>query len=75
MIFHLSLTMIGYILVMPVAGFTLSTFLFLVVAIRAWRRYSIPATAGYAALMTLVIQVTFSVALSMPLPSGLYGLP
>lgn len=75
MIFHLSLTMIGYVLVMPVAGFTLSTFLFMVAAIRAWRRYSILATTTYAAALTLVIQLTFSVALNMPLPRGLYGLP
>ena len=75
MVFHLSAGMFGYLLLMPLAGFTLPTFLFLTIAIKAWRRYSTPAAMLYAALIALVIYLTFSVALNMPLPRGPYGLP
>ncbi len=75
MIVQLSIAMIGYLTVMPATGFVLATFLFLVATIRAWRKYPIAATVGYAAVITLVIHVTFRMALSMPLPRGFYGLP
>jgi putative tricarboxylic transport membrane protein len=75
MILHLSGVMFAYLLLMPLVGFVLSTFLFLTLAIKAWRRYSTPAAVLYAAAITLVIYLTFNVALNMPLPQGPYGLP
>jgi putative tricarboxylic transport membrane protein len=75
MILHLSGVMFVYLLLMPLAGFVLSTFLFLTIAIKAWRRYSTPAAVLYAAAITLVIYLTFNAALNMPLPQGPYGLP
>ncbi len=72
---YLSAAMLGYLVLMPVGGFTLSTFLFLTVTIRAWRRYSTPAAIIFAALITLVIYATFGVALGMPLPRGPYDIP
>ncbi len=75
MIFHLSGVLFAYLLLMPLVGFTLSTFLFLTVAIKAWKRYSTPTAVLSAASITFFIYLTFSVALNMPLPRGPYGLP
>ena len=75
MVFHVSAVMLAYLVLMPFVGFGLSTFFFLAIAIKAWRRYSTPAAILYAALIALVIYVTFGAALNMPLPRGPYGLP
>ncbi len=74
MILHLTVTMTGYVLLMGVVGFTLSTFIYLTVAIGAWGRYSLLVRVAYGVGITLLIQLTFSVGLSMPLPHGLLGL-
>jgi len=73
MILQLLIALAGYILLMPIVGFSLATFLFLGVAIWAWRRYSVLVSLAYALAVTLVIQFTFSAALSMPLPRGFVG--
>ena len=73
MILKLLTALAGYILFMPIIGYSLATFLFLSVAIWAWRRYSLLVSLAYALAVTLVIQFTFSVALSMPLPRGAFG--
>ncbi len=75
MIFHLSGVLLAYLVLMPLVGFTLSTFLFLTVAIKAWKRYSTPIAIVSAVSITLFIYLTFSAALNMPLPRGPYGLP
>jgi hypothetical protein len=73
MILKLLIALAGYILLMPIIGYSLATFLFLSVAIWAWRRYSLLVSLAYALAVTLVIQFTFSVALGMPLPRGAFG--
>ncbi len=74
MVLHLAIALTGYILLMWLLGFVPSTFVFVLGAVRAWRRYSLWVGAAYAVGVTLLLQVTFRVALGMPLPNGLLGL-
>ena len=73
MVLHLAIALTAYILLMSFVGFALSTFLFVLGAVRAWRRYSLWASAAYAVGVTTLLQLTFRVALGMPLPHGLLG--
>jgi putative tricarboxylic transport membrane protein len=73
MVLHLAIALSAYVLLLSVLGFVPSTFLFVLVAVRAWRRYSLWVSAAYAVGVTILLQLTFRVALSMPLPQGLLG--
>ena len=74
MVLYLAIALTAYVLLMWILGFVPSTFLFLLVAVGAWRRYSLWVSTVYAAGVTLLLQLTFRVALGMPLPNGLLGL-
>jgi len=74
MVLHLAVALTAYVFLMWILGFVPSTFLFVLVAVAAWRRYSWWVSTVYAAGVTLLLQLTFRVALGMPLPSGLLGL-
>jgi hypothetical protein len=74
MVLHLAIALTAYLLLMSLVGFALSTFLFLLGAVQAWRRYSLWVSTVYAAGVTLLLQLTFGVALGMRLPNGLLGL-
>ena len=73
MVLHLAIALTAYILLMSFVGFALSTFLFVLGAVQAWRRYSLWASTAYAVGVTTLLQLTFRVALGMPLPPGLLG--
>jgi len=73
MVLHLAIALTAYVLLLSVLGFVPSTFLFVLVAVGAWRRYSLWVSAAYAVGVTILLQLTFGVALGMPLPRGLLG--
>ena len=73
MVLHLAIVLTAYVFLMSVLGFVASTFLFVLVAVGAWRRYSLWVSAAYAVGVTILLQLTFRVALGMPLPGGLLG--
>ncbi|MSQ57491.1 MAG: tripartite tricarboxylate transporter TctB family protein [Limnohabitans sp.] len=70
MVVHLAVGLFGYALLLPPLGFTVATFLFLVVAISAWRKYAWWIVALYALSIAITLHLIFSVALSMSLPVG-----
>jgi putative tricarboxylic transport membrane protein len=74
MVLHLAVALTAYVLLLWILGFVPSTFLFLLVAVGAWRRYSFWVSAAYAAGVAILLQLTFRVALGMPLPRGLLGI-
>jgi len=69
-VLHVAAALVGYVALIEVVGYALSTFLFVSTAGHAWRRFSIPALLAFGALISLVLFLTFSVLLQMPLPRG-----
>jgi hypothetical protein len=70
MVIHLSVALLGFVLLLPALGFTPAAFLFLLAAISAWRKYRWWHTAAYALTMAIVLHLVFSRALQMSLPAG-----
>ena len=75
MVLHLIATLVGYLLLAEVIGYISSTFLFMVAASIAWRRYSWRFLVISAAIYCLILFLVFDVFLKMTLPQGLIGLP
>jgi hypothetical protein len=75
MIIHLAVALVGYVLLVGLVGYISSTFLFMLVAISAWRRYSWWVVGFSAAGLSLSLYLVFSILLQTSLPRNLLGLP
>ncbi len=75
MIIHLSAALIGYVLLVDLLGYITSTFLFMVAAGSAWRRYSWRILGVSAAGFSILLFLLFDALLRMSLPRNPFGLP
>ena len=66
----LTAALLAYVLLLPVLGFLVATFLFAWAAVATWRQYRWWIAAGYALALSLSMHVLFTVALRMSLPAG-----
>jgi hypothetical protein len=73
-VLHVAAALVGYIALLEVVGYALSTFLFVFAAGHAWRRFSIPVLLASSLVISLLLFLTFSVFLQMPLPRSVVGL-
>jgi hypothetical protein len=73
-VLHVAAALVGYVALIELVGYTLSTFLFVFAAGQAWRRFSVPVLLVSGAVISLVLFLTFSVFLQMPLPRSVLGL-
>ncbi len=70
MVAHLTVGLFGYVLLLAPLGFTVATFLFIAMAVSAWRKYAWWVVAAYALAIAVALHLLFSVALRMSLPPG-----
>ncbi len=75
MIVHLALALVGYLLLAELLGYITSTFLFMLAASSAWRRYSRRVIGVSAAAFSVGLYVVFDVLLRTSLPRNPFGLP
>ena len=62
--------LLAYVLLLPMLGYLVSTFLFAWAAVATWRKYRWWIAAGYALALSLGTHILFTIALRMSLPSG-----
>jgi putative tricarboxylic transport membrane protein len=66
----LTAALLAYVLLLPLLGFLIATFLFAWAAVATWRRYRWWIAAGYALALSGSMHVLFTVLLRMSLPAG-----
>lgn len=69
-----AVSLVVYVVLIPLLGFTIATVLFMVAAIASWRTYSLLVAAVIALIVTGAIHILFAILLGMSLPRGLLDL-